>query len=206
MLTYIITGQHTNRFNFVLKITSLKKRRLEIAVLSDVHLGSSACHAEELITYLSSIDPKILILNGDIFDAKKMHNNYFPTSHLKVIKKIFAIASKGTIIHFITSSRDEPFCTIDGIYMGSIKVSNSLTLKLNGKNTLFFHGDIFDFSFRHSHWFLNFGGVGFDVLLRLSKLKTKTLRLFGKKNKPYADTAITQIKKLLKPEKANAFI
>lgn len=185
MLTYIIAGQNTNRFNFVFKITSLKKRRLEIAVLSDVHLGSYACHAEELLTYLSSIDPKILILNGDLFDAKKMRNNYFPPSHLKVIKKIFTIASKGTVIHFITGNRDEPFRKIDGIYMGAIKVSNRLTLKLNGKNTLFFHGDIFDFSFRHSHWILNFGGIGFDVLLKLSKLKTKTLRLFGKKNKPF---------------------
>lgn len=163
----------------------MKKRRLEIAVLSDVHLGSYACHAEELLTYLSSIDPKILILNGDIIDATKMHNNYFPPSHLKIIKKIFSLASKGTVVHFITGNRDEPFRKLDAVYMGAIKVSNRLALKLNGKNTLFFHGDIFDFSFRHSHWLLNFGGSGFDTLLKLAKLKTKTLGLFGKKNKPF---------------------
>ena len=165
----------------------MKKRRLEIAVLSDVHLGSYACHAEELLTYLSSIDPKMLILNGDILDARKMRNNYFPPSHLKVVKKIFSMASKGTVVHFITGNRDEPFRKIDNIYMGTIKVSNRLTLKLNGKNTLFFHGDIFDFSFRHSHWLLHFGEIGFDTLLNLAKLKTKLFKLFGKKNKPFSN-------------------
>ncbi|MDF4202855.1 UDP-2,3-diacylglucosamine diphosphatase [Maribacter sp. SA7] len=165
----------------------MKKRRLEIAVLSDVHLGSYACHAEELLTYLSSIDPKILILNGDILDAKKMRNNYFPPSHLKVVKKIFSLAAKGTVVHYITGNRDEPFRKIDDLYMGAIQVSNRLTLKLNGKNTLFFHGDIFDFSFRHSQWLLNFGGAGFDILLKLAKLKTKALKLFGKKNKPFSN-------------------
>ena len=164
----------------------MKKRRLEIVVLSDVHLGSYACHAEELLTYLSSIEPKTLILNGDILDAKKMRNNYFPPSHLKVVKKIFSLAAKGTVVHYITGNRDEPFRKIDDIYMGAIQVSNRLSLKLNGKNTLFFHGDIFDFSFRHSHWLLNFGGFGFDTLLKLAKLKTKGLALFGKKNKPFS--------------------
>ncbi|SIQ61347.1 UDP-2,3-diacylglucosamine diphosphatase [Maribacter ulvicola] len=168
----------------------MKKRRLEIAVLSDVHLGSYACHAEELLTYLSSIDPKILILNGDILDAKKMRNNYFPPSHLKVVKKIFSLAAKGTIVHYITGNRDVPFRKIDDIYMGVIQVSNRLTLKLNGKTTLFFHGDIFDFSFRHSQWLLNFGSVGFDTLLKLAKLKTKVFGLFGKKNKPFSNPAL----------------
>lgn len=165
----------------------MKKRRLEIVVLSDVHLGSYACHAEELLTYLSSIEPKTLILNGDILDAKKMRNNYFPPSHLKVVKKIFSLAAKGTVVHYITGNRDEPFRKIDDIYMGAIQVSNRLSLKLNGKNTLFFHGDIFDFSFRHSHWLLNFGAFGFDTLLKLAKLKTKGLALFGKKNKPFSN-------------------
>jgi len=165
----------------------LKKRRLEIAVLSDIHLGSYACHAEELLTYLSSIDPKILILNGDIIDAKRMRNNYFPPAHLKVVKKIFSLAAKGTVVHYITGNKDEPFRKIDDIYMGTIQVSNRLSLKLNGKNTLFFHGDIFDFSFRHSHWLLNFGEAGFDTLLKLAKLKTKVLGLFGKKNKPFSN-------------------
>ncbi len=46
----------------------MTKRKLDIAVISDVHLGTYGCHAKELNKYLKSIDPNILILNGDIID------------------------------------------------------------------------------------------------------------------------------------------
>jgi UDP-2,3-diacylglucosamine pyrophosphatase LpxH len=44
------------------------KRELDIVVLSDIHLGTYGCHAQELLNYLKSIQPRTLILNGDIFD------------------------------------------------------------------------------------------------------------------------------------------
>ena len=34
---------------------------------------------------------------------------------------------------------------------------------------------------------MNFGETGFDTLLKLAKLKTKVLGLFGKKNKPFSN-------------------
>jgi predicted phosphodiesterase len=45
------------------------KRNLEVVIISDTHLGSYGCHAEELNDYLKSINPKILVLNGDIIDG-----------------------------------------------------------------------------------------------------------------------------------------
>ncbi|MEM8846854.1 MAG: UDP-2,3-diacylglucosamine diphosphatase, partial [Bacteroidota bacterium] len=35
----------------------MKKRKIELAVISDVHLGTYGCHADELIAYLNSIQP-----------------------------------------------------------------------------------------------------------------------------------------------------
>ena len=66
----------------------LKKRKVEVAVISDVHLGTYGCHAKELLDYLSSIKPKILVLNGDIIDIWQFRKSYFPSKHLKVTKKI----------------------------------------------------------------------------------------------------------------------
>ena len=71
------------------------KRKLEIAVISDVHLGTYGCHAKHLLTYLNSIEPKKLILNGDIIDIWQFSKRYFPKSHFKVIKKIMTMASNG---------------------------------------------------------------------------------------------------------------
>ncbi|MGN6533972.1 MAG: glycosyltransferase family protein [Ginsengibacter sp.] len=45
-----------------------KKRKIEVLVLSDIHLGTFGCHAAQLLRYLKSIKPKTVILNGDIID------------------------------------------------------------------------------------------------------------------------------------------
>ncbi len=45
-----------------------KKRKVDVVVISDVHLGTYGCHAKELLQYLRSIKPKTVILNGDIID------------------------------------------------------------------------------------------------------------------------------------------
>jgi len=66
---------------------SSKKRKVEVVVISDVHLGTYGCHAKELLNYLSCIKPKILILNGDIVDIWQFRKSYFLASHLKVLKK-----------------------------------------------------------------------------------------------------------------------
>ena len=47
----------------------MEKRPLDVAVISDVRLGTYGCRAKELVNYLKSISPNILILNGDIIDG-----------------------------------------------------------------------------------------------------------------------------------------
>lgn len=77
----------------------MKKRKVEICVISDVHLGTYGCHASELLDYLDSIKPKILILNGDIIDIWQFRKSYFPKSYLKVVKKLISFTSKGTKVY-----------------------------------------------------------------------------------------------------------
>jgi UDP-2,3-diacylglucosamine pyrophosphatase LpxH len=81
----------------------LKKRKVEIVVISDVHLGTFGSHAVELNKYLSSIKPKVL---GHIIDIWQFRKSYFPQTHLKIIQKIMSLASKGTKI-YITGNHDE---------------------------------------------------------------------------------------------------
>ncbi|MGZ6255347.1 MAG: UDP-2,3-diacylglucosamine diphosphatase, partial [Bacteroidia bacterium] len=40
----------------------VKKREVEVVVISDIHLGTYGCHAKELLQYLKSIKPKKIIL------------------------------------------------------------------------------------------------------------------------------------------------
>jgi UDP-2,3-diacylglucosamine pyrophosphatase LpxH len=60
----------------------MQKRKLEVVVISDVHLGTYGSRASELVAYLDSIEPEILVLNGDIVDIWQFSKRYFPQSHM----------------------------------------------------------------------------------------------------------------------------
>ena len=54
------------------------KRELDIAIISDVHLGTYGCHAKELLNYLKSIKVDTLVLNGDFIDIWQFKKRLFP--------------------------------------------------------------------------------------------------------------------------------
>ena len=107
----------------------MKKRKIELVVLSDIHLGTFGCHAKELINYLSSIKPKILVLNGDIIDIWQFRKSYFPSTHLKVIQKIINLASKGTKVYYITGNHDEMLRKFSDLTMGNISLVDKVVLE-----------------------------------------------------------------------------
>jgi len=78
------------------------KREVDLVVISDVHLGTYGCHAQELLKYLKSIKPKKVILNGDIIDIWQFNKRYWPKSHMQIIKHLAGLIGKGTKVYYIT--------------------------------------------------------------------------------------------------------
>ena len=158
----------------------MKKRKIEVAVISDVHLGTYGCHADELIAYLSSIQPKKLVLNGDIIDIWQFNKRYFPPSHLKVLKKLIDMASKGTEVYYITGNHDEMLRKFSPISMGNFKILNKLVLNLDGKRAWIFHGDVFDISIQRTKWLAKLGGYGYNLLTLLNSFFNWCLLKMGR--------------------------
>lgn len=156
------------------------KRKIEIAVISDVHLGTYGCHAKHLLTYLNSIEPKKLILNGDIVDIWQFKKRYFPKSHLQVIKKIMNMASDGVEIIYITGNHDEMLRKFSDTKIGNISIVDKLVLELDGKKAWFFHGDVFDVSIQNAKWLAKLGGYGYDILILLNRIVNWSLERLGK--------------------------
>lgn len=156
------------------------KRKVEIVVLSDIHLGTYGCHAKEVLHYLNSVKPKKLILNGDIFDIWQFRKRYFPKSHLLVIKKILALAAKGTKVYYITGNHDEKLRRFSETKMGNIYILDKLVLNLDGKKAWFFHGDVFDASIQHTKWIAKLGGWGYDLLILLNRFINAILVKMGR--------------------------
>ena len=158
----------------------LKKRKIDLAVISDVHLGTYGCHAEELIAYLNSIQPKKLVLNGDIIDIWQFSKRYFPSSHLKVLKKLIGMASKGTEVYYITGNHDEMLRKFADTTMGNVRIANKLVLNLDGKRAWIFHGDVFDISIQNAKWLAKLGGYGYDTLILVNSFVNWCLAKMGR--------------------------
>jgi UDP-2,3-diacylglucosamine pyrophosphatase LpxH len=157
-----------------------KKRELEIVVLSDIHLGTYGCHAEELLRYLKTIKPKKLILNGDIIDMWQFSKRYWPKSHMQVVKHITGLLTKGTKVIYLTGNHDEMLRKFAGFKLGSFQIENKLVLKLNGKRAWIFHGDVFDVTMKYSKWLARLGAVGYDILILINTFVNWCLKRLGR--------------------------
>jgi len=162
----------------------VKKRNIELVVISGVHLGTYGCHAKELLQYLNSIKPKTLILNGDIIDIWQFRKSYFPKSHLKVLKKLISLASRGTKIYYLTGNHDEALRKFSDVHMGNFSLLDKLVLELDGKKVWFFHGDVFDSSVHSAKWLAKLGGIGYDYLILINRFINWILNQLGRE--PYS--------------------
>ncbi len=156
------------------------KKTLKSVVISDVHLGTYSSKADQLYAYLKSIDPEILVLNGDIVDVWRFSRRYFPASHLRVVRYLFRMAEKGTKIIYLPGNHDEIARRFTGIDFGHLRVVNKVVLTLDGKSTWIFHGDVFDVAMHHSKWLAKMGSVGYGMLAGINRMVNSILVFFGR--------------------------
>ncbi len=145
------------------------KREVDLVILSDIHLGTYGCHAKELLTYLKSIKPKKVVLNGDIIDIWQFSKHYWPSSHMLVVKYLLGLVAKGVKVYYITGNHDEMLRKFAGSKMGSLKIVNKLVLKQQGEKVWIFHGDVFDVTMQHARWLAKLGAVGYDTLILINR-------------------------------------
>lgn len=174
------------------------KRNVELVIISDVHLGTYGCKAKELLRYLNSIQPKTLVLNGDIIDIWQFKKSYFPKPHLRVIKKIISFATKNTDVYYITGNHDEMFRKFTDFELGKLKVCNKLCLEVNDKKTWIFHGDVFDASVQHSKWIAKLGGKGYDLLIVINNVVNWFLEKMGREKYSFSKKIKNNVKKAVK--------
>ncbi|MEM7660282.1 MAG: metallophosphoesterase, partial [Bacteroidota bacterium] len=96
----------------------MSKRKVDILVLSDLHLGTYGCQAEELVQYLKSVQPETLILNGDIIDIWQFSKRYWPRPHMQVLKEIVKIAARDVPVYYLTGNHDELLRKFSGFRLG----------------------------------------------------------------------------------------
>ena len=176
----------------------MSKREVEIVVISDVHLGTYGCHARELLKYLKSVKPKMVVLNGDIIDIWQFSKRYWPETHMKVIRKLMKFVVEGVPVYYLTGNHDELLRKFADIHMGAFHLQNKLILELDGKKAWFFHGDIFDVTMQHSKWLAKLGAVGYDTLILINSVVNWGLALFGREKMSFSKKIKAKFKDAVK--------
>jgi UDP-2,3-diacylglucosamine pyrophosphatase LpxH len=156
------------------------KRLIEILVISDIHLGTYGCQSKALLNYLKSVDPKIIILNGDIIDIWQFNKRYFPKSHMKIIKYFLNLIQDGKTIYYLTGNHDEMLRKFNGFELKNFKILNKKVINLNGHQAWFFHGDVFDLTMQYSKWLTRLGAIGYDALILINSALNFILSKLGR--------------------------
>lgn len=143
--------------------------------ISDVHLGTKHTRAEDLLSFLKSVDADHLYLVGDIFDGWALARNwYWKQSHNDVVQKLLRKGRKGTTMTYIPGNHDEFARDYIGLRFGEILVEREAIHTLHdGRRLLVLHGDEFDGIIRYAKWLQLLGAIAYGFALGLNSIYNK---------------------------------
>ena len=174
----------------------MEKRPVDVAVISDLHLGTYGCRANELVTYLKSISPQMLVLNGDIIDAWQFSKHYFPPAHMNVIREIFHLLSSGTRVIYITGNHDEVLRRYTDLQLGNLQLTDKLVIEIDHKMTWIFHGDVFDNTTKGgAKFWAKMGSNGYAMLLGFNRFINRCMKLLGREPVSLSKRVMRQVNK-----------
>jgi UDP-2,3-diacylglucosamine pyrophosphatase LpxH/glycosyltransferase involved in cell wall biosynthesis len=146
--------------------------RFKTVILSDIHLGTPDCKAEELCEFLRKVRCERLILNGDIIDgwALRKGGKWLP-AHTKLIRTILRKMEKeGTEVIYLRGNHDDILERFLPLTVGGLEVTKEyLYVAEDGRKYLVVHGDGFDQVSTNYRWLARAGAVGYDWLLRFNR-------------------------------------
>lgn len=140
---------------------------MENVLISDIHLGSDVCQAEDLCKFLKSLDPdktKRLLIVGDIFDSIDLRR--LKKRHWHVLSHIRRLADKIEII-WLAGNHDGP-ADIVSHFLG-VEVCEEYVLTSGEKKYLVLHGHKFDKFIQKRPWLSHFADWCYHWLQKLDK-------------------------------------
>jgi len=145
---------------------------MKTLVISDVHIGSKGCQAEEVLKLLEDESYERYILVGDIIDGwlfkKYKKFNYNQT---KVIRRFLKLSKNKQII-WISGNHDEFLRKYVPLEIGNITVVDEFI----EDGIWFCHGDKYD-GIIQMHWLGVLGSIGYDLAILIDRF----LKRFNKK-------------------------
>ncbi len=149
--------------------------------LSDIHLGTRACRAGELLSLLREYECENIFLVGDIIDFWAMSRGiYWPELHNTVVQKILKKARHDVRVYLIPGNHDEALREYIGSAFGDINlVRDHVHTAADGKRYLLLHGDEFDQVTTCHRWVSILGDISYTWLVHVNRLLSLMRRKLG---------------------------
>lgn len=140
--------------------------------ISDVHLGTRGCKAEDLTDFLRTHDCETLYLVGDIVDGWRLKRAwYWNSAHNDVIQEILRKARAGTRVIYVPGNHDEVLRSfVDADYGGIHLKYQDVHEMADGRRFLIVHGDDFDGFVRYGRVACMIGDWAYRSTLQLNDL------------------------------------
>jgi UDP-2,3-diacylglucosamine pyrophosphatase LpxH len=149
--------------------------------LSDIHLGTRACQAQRLLSFLRHYESKYLYLVGDIVDFWAMSRGIHWSRHQNtVVQKFLKRARHGTRVIFVPGNHDEVLREYVGTSFGDIElVMEHVHVAADGRRYAVLHGDEYDQVTRHHRWVAVLGDFAYETLVKLNGWLSLVRRTLG---------------------------
>ncbi|HEX4986277.1 MAG TPA: UDP-2,3-diacylglucosamine diphosphatase [Burkholderiales bacterium] len=156
-------------------------RSVRSIFLSDIHLGTRACQAGRLLSFLRHYESRYLYLVGDIVDFWAMSRGiHWTREHNTVVQKLLRRARRGARVIFVPGNHDEVLREYVGTSFGDIElVQEHVHVAADGRRYAVLHGDEFDQVTRHHRWVAVLGDVAYNMLVRLNAWLSLARRTLG---------------------------
>ena len=147
------------------------KLRFRSIWISDLHLGSAACHAQLLLDFLRHTESEHLYLVGDVIDGWQLRRRWFwPQAHNDVVQKVMRKARKGTHVVYVPGNHDEFARHFGELSFGGIEVRDEIVhVTADGRRLLVLHGDLFDAVVQCARWLAFLGDRLYLLTLHLNR-------------------------------------
>lgn len=138
--------------------------------ISDLHLGTRGCRAEDVLEFLRDHEFETLYLVGDLLDIWSLRRRrYWPQSHNDVIQKLLRKARKGCRLVYIPGNHDEFVAEFPGEFGNVEIVKDAIHQTADGRRILVMHGHELDTVIQNMGWIAHVGDVGYQLLLQANR-------------------------------------
>lgn len=162
----------------------MKRAALDVrtVILSDVHLGTPHCKADEVAHFLKHTRCQRLVLNGDIIDGWSLRRDgQWTRAHTRFVRRVLTLTQKKDVdVVYLRGNHDDFLARLLPMQFARLRLMEDYVLETARGRYLVLHGDVFDSVVKNMVFLAHLGDIGYALLLRLNRAYNAFRRLRGK--------------------------